>query len=104
MEGKAHSKKTYSSPGNVSWMEQDLIDCSKDFKSSFQDRLQIRSRAHLKEVRVCIIGAGLAGLRCAEILIEEGVKVTMIEARERIGGRVSLEVKGVEHNLKPSCF
>lgn len=38
---------------------------------------------------VCIIGAGFAGLRCADILLQQGVKVTIFEARNRIGGRVS---------------
>ncbi|MCJ1230922.1 hypothetical protein MMC12_007596 [Toensbergia leucococca] len=37
---------------------------------------------------VCVIGAGVSGLRCAEILIERGIKVTIIEGRNRIGGRV----------------
>ena len=37
---------------------------------------------------VGITGAGLAGLS-AEVLVEEGIKVTIIEARDRLGGRVS---------------
>lgn len=37
---------------------------------------------------VCIAGAGISGLRCAEHLIRHGMKVTIIEARDRIGGRV----------------
>ncbi|TID18388.1 FAD/NAD(P)-binding domain-containing protein [Venturia nashicola] len=37
---------------------------------------------------VCIIGAGFAGLRCADILLQQGVKVTIFEARSRIGGRL----------------
>ncbi|KAJ5648349.1 Amine oxidase [Penicillium lividum] len=37
---------------------------------------------------VGIIGAGLAGLRCADILIQNGARVTILEARNRIGGRV----------------
>jgi NADPH-dependent 2,4-dienoyl-CoA reductase/sulfur reductase-like enzyme len=37
---------------------------------------------------VCVVGAGIAGLRCAEVLVGRGVNVTVIEARDRIGGRV----------------
>ena len=44
-----------------------------------------RDRPH-----VCVVGAGMAGLRCAEVLLENGFKVTILEARKRIGGRVSL--------------
>lgn len=43
-----------------------------------------------KSVHVGIVGAGIAGLRCAEILIRNGIRVTILEARNRIGGRVSL--------------
>lgn len=35
-----------------------------------------------------IVGAGLAGLRCADILSQHGCNVTILEARNRIGGRV----------------
>ncbi|MCJ1306777.1 hypothetical protein MMC25_000420 [Agyrium rufum] len=35
-----------------------------------------------------IIGAGVTGLKCAEILLEKGVRVTILEGRDRIGGRV----------------
>lgn len=45
-----------------------------------------------KTPHVGIIGAGIAGLRCADILIQNGVRVTIIEARDRIGGRVRLPV------------
>jgi hypothetical protein len=37
---------------------------------------------------VAVIGAGVAGLRCADVLIQSGVKVTIYEARDRVGGRV----------------
>ena len=39
-------------------------------------------------IHVCVVGAGIAGLRCASVLLEKGVKVTILEARDRIGGRV----------------
>lgn len=35
------------------------------------------------------IGAGFAGLRCADVLSQKGLKVTILEGRDRIGGRVS---------------
>jgi phytoene dehydrogenase-like protein len=37
---------------------------------------------------VGIIGAGFSGLRCADILVQNGARVTILEARDRIGGRV----------------
>lgn len=39
---------------------------------------------------VCVVGAGVSGLRCAEVLLQNGCQVTILEARDRIGGRVSL--------------
>jgi monoamine oxidase len=38
--------------------------------------------------RVIVVGAGFAGLSAATILLDEGVGVTVLEARERVGGRV----------------
>ncbi|KAF2462186.1 hypothetical protein BDY21DRAFT_8963 [Lineolata rhizophorae] len=37
---------------------------------------------------VCVIGAGTAGLRCADVLLQHGVKVTILEGRNRVGGRL----------------
>lgn len=38
--------------------------------------------------RVVVIGAGFAGLACAHELLSAGYDVTVIEARDRVGGRV----------------
>lgn len=38
--------------------------------------------------RVLVIGAGFAGLACADELAAAGYRVTVLEARERSGGRV----------------
>jgi NADPH-dependent 2,4-dienoyl-CoA reductase/sulfur reductase-like enzyme len=37
---------------------------------------------------VGIVGAGVAGLRCADVLLKHGVRVTILEGRTRVGGRV----------------
>jgi monoamine oxidase len=38
--------------------------------------------------RVLVIGAGLAGLAAARDLVQRGVQVQVVEARDRVGGRV----------------
>src|SRR5699024_6139756 len=37
---------------------------------------------------IIIIGAGLSGLRAASLLVSKGINCKILEARERIGGRV----------------
>ena len=41
-----------------------------------------------KPPHVCIVGAGMSGLRCAKVLADNGCQVTILEARDRVGGRV----------------
>lgn len=38
--------------------------------------------------KVIIIGAGISGLRAASILYQNGIDVVVLEARDRIGGRI----------------
>ncbi|KAJ7932653.1 hypothetical protein B0H13DRAFT_2262996 [Mycena leptocephala] len=40
------------------------------------------------QLHVCIVGAGISGLRCADVLLSKGFQVTILEARDRIGGRI----------------
>ncbi|KAI8625692.1 FAD/NAD(P)-binding domain-containing protein [Xylariaceae sp. FL1651] len=49
-----------------------------------------KRRAHIqgRKPHVGIVGAGLAGLRCADILLQHNFQVTLIEGRNRLGGRV----------------
>ena len=41
-----------------------------------------------RRVDVVIVGAGFAGMMAARRLIREGKKVVVLEARDRIGGRI----------------
>ncbi|ANU23090.1 flavin monoamine oxidase family protein [Planococcus donghaensis] len=58
---------------------------------------------------VIIVGAGLSGLRAASLLMEQGIACKVIEARNRIGGRVlSASVRNQESlgrfDLGPTWF
>jgi monoamine oxidase len=46
------------------------------------------SMGEAKPERILVLGAGMAGLVAARLLHDSGFKVTLLEARERIGGRV----------------
>ena len=45
-----------------------------------------------QDADVVVVGAGLAGLLCAVTLAERGVAVTVLEAADRVGGRVATDV------------
>ena len=40
------------------------------------------------ETEVCVVGAGFAGLAAARKLVADGRDVVVLEARDRVGGRV----------------
>jgi len=46
-----------------------------------------------------VVGAGLAGLTAAWWLAEHGFRVTVLEARERIGGRVFTRIEERQHRV-----
>lgn len=48
----------------------------------------MNNRTNTKRYDTVIIGAGIAGLVCARALIEAGKSVLILEARDRLGGRI----------------
>jgi len=48
----------------------------------------VASKAETREVDVAIVGGGLSGLAAAKDLVAAGKSVLVIEARDRVGGRV----------------
>ncbi|KZM22355.1 uncharacterized protein EKO05_0007747 [Ascochyta rabiei] len=55
--------------------------------SGSSDSPPMLRRAAGKIPHIGIVGAGVAGLRCADVLLKHGAKVTMFEGRDRVGGR-----------------
>lgn len=89
---EASQNHTYCSPAGTSRILQDLHsrqryaqDQNVHPKDMFRSAVMATSK---QAVSVGIVGAGFAGLRCADVLLRRGVKVTIFEARNRIGGRV----------------
>ena len=87
---KTYSSHDYSYPEQMSRMEEDLS------KSSHNPSVNGRGGDMIQRIlpkgrvpHICVVGAGMSGLRCAEVLAQNGMKVTILEARDRIGGRVS---------------
>lgn len=49
---------------------------------------------------VCIIGAGISGLAAAEALNKKGFRTIILEARDRIGGRIDSREIGGRNGVK----
>ncbi|KAI5861242.1 FAD/NAD(P)-binding domain-containing protein [Durotheca rogersii] len=47
-----------------------------------------RARNPGRKPHIVVVGAGLAGLRCTDVLLQHGFDVTLLEGRNRLGGRV----------------
>lgn len=96
MEGGAYNPYPNSVPGRLSRIERDLSTSPHNPGAYLNSRRNTTMiRRILREGRkphICIVGAGISGLRCATILARKGLKVTILEARDRVGGRVCVSV------------
>jgi monoamine oxidase len=89
MEGSQNH--TYSSASGPSRIRQDLHArkvYAGDQNVHPKNMLKSAVSKSTQMIHVGIVGAGFAGLRCADVLLQHGVKVTIFEARNRLGGRV----------------
>ena len=52
-----------------------------------------------------VVGGGIAGLASAALLAKAGMKVTLLEAREKVGGRAYIwEKDGFVFDMGPSWY
>lgn len=88
--------RTYIPNGRRNSNPEIMTRLQKDLSSSphQEDFLEANGESHMirravgRIPHVCVVGAGVAGLRCADVLLQHGVKVTVLEGRNRVGGRV----------------
>ena len=91
MEGRANGSRQRKKAKHTSRAKEDLLstrDWDGAAAKSLEDTMIRRMLPGGRLPHVCVVGAGMAGLRCAETLSHKGIKVTVLEARDRIGGRV----------------
>ena len=80
----------YLDSRRTSKMKKDLQLHTAMTKSESSPQGGVRAAtAQTRQIHVAVVGAGFAGLRCADVLIQHGCKVTILEARDRLGGRVA---------------
>ncbi|KAL6715894.1 hypothetical protein ACLMJK_006855 [Lecanora helva] len=101
MESRAHHDREFSPRG-----KSDLDIILRKYKSPMNGSATTMLRRALAQGQVphaCVVGAGMAGLRCAAVLSEHGFKVTILEGRNRIGGRVQqISQAGHTYDLGPN--
>ena len=84
------NNRSNGDPDTKTRMQKDLsisLHSTSSLEANGNNMAGVR-RAAGRVPHVCVVGAGIAGLRCADVLLQHGIKVTILEGRDRVGGRV----------------
>ncbi len=65
--------------------------------------IPVRAATLVTDVDVVIVGAGIAGLTAAKALVAQGLKVTVLEARDRVGGRAWADTSNFGRPIDLGC-
>ena len=60
---------------------------------------QVCCRTEVNRADVAIIGAGFTGLSAAHVLMDAGLEIIMLEARDRVGGRVESRLNNLGESI-----
>lgn len=63
----------------------------------YEARQLLAGLQRVKEKEVLVIGGGLTGLECAEVLTEQGKKVTVIDMLDKVGKDLEMYITGYTH-------
>ncbi|PSR98970.1 flavin-containing amine oxidoreductase [Coniella lustricola] len=95
-----HMSRIHQDLRSIHFQRISGLECKSLDPLQSQSQHPVKSPRHDgKSPHIGIIGAGLAGLRCADILAQHGIQVTILEARNRIGGRVLQDKLGNGHTV-----
>lgn len=85
--------------GNLRPSRRDVLNAALAASSGVLIHDQLSAAQDAKGPRIVVIGAGLSGLACADELAYLGYRVTVVEARNRLGGRVESRTDLVQNKI-----
>ena len=67
--------------------------------------INLEQNTDISQTDVIVVGAGLSGLHLANLLVQNGIHIQVLESRDRIGGRIlSMPVENGDFDMGPTWF